>query len=111
MVSTTNGSIRKARHGHVITATLPAWGKHRYRDFAPPRTDQIRGPGHAKAACALLSKIVRGRKVYATIITPLPIHEKVTKELARQFVPGVEDDVKSRVRLSHNRSLVFYAGC
>ncbi|KAI5120745.1 hypothetical protein M0805_007819 [Coniferiporia weirii] len=66
--------------GHVVAITLQAWG-------------------HAKAACALFTKIVRYRRVYATILTPLPLFDKMTAELAGQFIPGVEDDLRSLIRV------------
>ncbi|KAI5120747.1 hypothetical protein M0805_007821 [Coniferiporia weirii] len=66
--------------GHIIAFTLQSWG-------------------HAKPACGLFTKLVRLRRVYATILIPLPLFSKTTAELDGQFIPGIEDDLRSLIRV------------
>lgn len=62
--------------------------------------------GHAKSACALVTKIVRLGRVHATILTPESFYDRIKTEVARNFVPGKEDDLRDLIR-SEFRAQIF----
>ncbi|KAI5120748.1 hypothetical protein M0805_007822 [Coniferiporia weirii] len=82
--------------GHVIAFTLTL-ANHSLIAYASPL--HCLTTGHAKAACALFTKLVRLRRVHATILIPLPFFDKMLAELASQFLSGLEDDLRSLIRV------------
>ncbi|KAL5530853.1 hypothetical protein ACEPAF_7111 [Sanghuangporus sanghuang] len=67
-------------HGHIVVLTIPAWG-------------------HVKAACALITKIVRLGQVYVTIFCANHLYERAIKEIAEQFIPDEENELKDLTRV------------
>ncbi|KAI5117421.1 hypothetical protein M0805_004052 [Coniferiporia weirii] len=67
-------------YGHLVAAAAPSWG-------------------HVKPLCALLAKVVRLRRVYVTMFTSTTFLDKVNSEVARQFLPEGEEDLKSLIRV------------
>ncbi|KAI5117423.1 hypothetical protein M0805_004054 [Coniferiporia weirii] len=73
-------TVNSLPHGHVVAAAPPTWS-------------------HVKPLCALLVKIVRLRRVYATMFTSTTLLDKVNSEVARQFLPEGEEHLKSLIRV------------
>ncbi|OCB90742.1 UDP-Glycosyltransferase/glycogen phosphorylase [Sanghuangporus baumii] len=65
---------------HIVAVALPMWG-------------------HTKPLCALLAKIVRLRRVYATLFTDVMSREKVLDEIERQFSGSNEEELKGLIRV------------
>ncbi|KAL5488481.1 hypothetical protein ACEPAI_6599 [Sanghuangporus weigelae] len=65
---------------HIVAVALPMWG-------------------HTKPLCALLAKIVRLRRVYATLFTDVRSREKVLDEIERQFSGSNEEELKGLIRV------------
>ena len=54
--------------------------------------------GHIKAACPLICKIVRRKKIHVTFIVSLPFYERLKAEVDNRFEPGLEDDLRATIR-------------
>ncbi|KAI5118935.1 hypothetical protein M0805_003759 [Coniferiporia weirii] len=73
-------TVNALPRGHIVTVSPEAWG-------------------HVKPLCALLGRIVRIRRVYATLFIPTTYIDKTNSEVARQFLPEGEEDLKSLIRV------------
>ncbi|KAI5117422.1 hypothetical protein M0805_004053 [Coniferiporia weirii] len=73
-------TVNSFPRGHVVAAAPPSWS-------------------HVKPLCALLVKIVRLRRVYATMFTSTTFLDKTNSEVGKQFLPEGEEHLKSLIRV------------
>lgn len=95
-------SSAETRHGHIVVATLAAWGE--FSSTLARRTRFLislssNDTGHTKSAVTFLCKLVRMKRIYASILVSKTYYEKIVKEVDLRFLPGEEDSLKAMIRL------------
>lgn len=92
---------------HIVLFAYETWGEQRKLfSYISPVSDHLqRLAGHQRPLIGLAARIVRARsQIYVTFITHGDIHDRVEKELARNFTAGEEDQ---RERLRQGSFILF----
>ena len=83
--------------GHILTIALPSWGTLYTLNIFLLVPRLMFRLGHNKPLCALLARSLRIRRFHATMFTTIGFHEKVVKEVDRQFT-SKEGELRELIR-------------